>query len=188
METINLKTKIKDAMACRFAEAVSYKAFEHLTKPAYNAVADEMEKAHDQQIAGIPQDILDKLEEADVIETSNTLCYNGYKEGEMMYWVNMRCSRREKYYFSSIKTNPDLMAAAKAYQAIEDRRNELRRTIQDQIGGKTVGQVINHWPELEPMFKTMYNFVDAPDGFVVPFESLLAKYLPALPAPDAEEA
>jgi hypothetical protein len=73
-------------------------------------------------------------------------------------------------------------AAEEAIEPFTGKRYDLDMTLRNQMEGKTVNQIIKAWPEAAPF---MTKWLTPTANMTVPLENLLARFLPALPAPEA---
>jgi hypothetical protein len=76
-----------------------------------------------------------------------------------------------------------LMEALEAQYTVLKKRSEFVDTVKQQIEGRTYTKIIKAWPELEEIIRATVVIDEAQGSITTPFENLLARFLPALPAP-----
>lgn len=195
MEVVTLSKKCKYWTARNIALAVSQKAFEHLEAPfresyreVYQAcirkVEDDLgttiEKLSTHKLALLARQTSLKITTAD---GANEL-YLHIADGEDVWHFNTP-------YTSTIIKDNALHAKLEAIQAefspLLAKKEALTDEIQLQLTNKTFKTILKEWPELTDIIRSVVDIQDnSSTGMTVPFESLLSRFLPALPAPSPE--
>jgi hypothetical protein len=207
--------KIDSWEATNIAKAIAEKAFEHITPPLKQKLSDALEGAYAKTVRDLK---LDKQETALVeagvlVKTSrvNLLFGPGKKEDPDVY-ESATASFAEPLGEDSHtrKSDGSVVANPKPYlcstlrvtdkalidkvRAIRDelnpwysKCNQMQLDIRNQITGKSATHVCKTWPEVAGFVRDYFEMTES-QGLTVPFESLVRKYLLALPAPEMAEA
>lgn len=181
--------KISRDNSYTISSKIAEKAFEHLITPLQQQLKElgvEAAKALNAQL-----DVA-QLRQLNII---------GEENEDMTIWVyadeshfsqdNRRVTLKGTGWSTSYWYAPRIVDAdlhARAFAAAERlgqlcrQRTALEHELRNQCYGKTVKAALAAWPEAADIISKI---VDVPltEGFVSPLESLLAKFLPMLPAP-----
>jgi hypothetical protein len=178
------------AIATRIAE----KAFEHLLNPQKEVIRALTVEAYNDalQSVGMTKKHIKDLCALDIIKMSKHCTVNfdpdngvGFMLGNSDYG-----SEDPALYVTQelIIKNEDFIAKFKtlwpAYSSTLESISALQTSVHRQIDGKTPAAVKKAWPEVAGFIDDHLGMAQ-PNDFVIPFESLLARFLPALPAPAA---
>lgn len=182
--------KINWRSASRIAELISNKAFEHLIGPLEKSIAEIAEPAMRCTVVGIHATAL--------IEARVLLSWEASSSVEILplsYELPERSGLTVLGHFgfigamySTILIRDDyvyekLLPLVTQRNELQTKRAELYNTIEQQIAGKTVSAVRKAWPEAAPLIDSVFSPVPE---ITKPLEQLLARFLPMLPAPQAE--
>jgi hypothetical protein len=182
------------------AKQISTKAMEHLLKGPQAALNEALMQAYEQTMLdlGLTLDMRLSLEQAQIMQAGGLLklilitnnkktifnlgerCYGRPDPGELTFHAER-----------IVVSDPDLvdavLKAQKALEPITDKLRELKDSIQSQITGRSVTQIMKFWPEVSPFVRAYFNMDDPNvNPLVTPFEALLGRFL-ALPAPSTEQ-
>ena len=179
--------KIGQQLADAIAEAIADKAFEHLipaAKKAVEAVAVEAYSKIDAEI-----DLYRACEYGLVRENESiavSIRTNNKKQSQSLTLVANHKGFRTTGWDEMRLVDNGAYARAKAVHENLDRlcsqKNQLSKELRLQLIGKTTKQALEAWPEAAEII-TSVAALDETGDFVKPLETLLAKFLPALPAP-----
>ena len=179
--------KIGQQLADAIAEAIADKAFEHLIPAAKKAVEAVAAEAYSKIYAEINlyraceyglvcggESIAVSIRTNDKKQIQSLTLVANHKGFRTTGWDEMRLVDNGVY------------ARAKAAHENLDRlcsqKNQLSKELRLQLIGKTTKQALEAWPEAAEII-TSVAALDETGDFVKPLETLLAKFLPALPAP-----
>ena len=184
--------KIGQELATNIATAIANKAFEHLLPPAEAAVRAIADEAYDRIDAEVD---LGKLagygfayKAAEGRGTSVRIVADSNN------YLDLATSPRA-WGFSTYRqvfvNDAGLYARALEAQgrlaSLTKRINQLHRELSSQLLGKTTKQAIEAWPEAAEIITDTAG-IDVECSIVKPLEALLARFIPALPAPQGESA
>ena len=180
--------KIGQQLADAIAKAIVDKAFEHLipaAKKAVEAVAVEAYSKIDAEI-----DLYRACEYGLVRENESiavvSIRTDDEKQSQLLTLVANHKGFRTAGWDEMRLVDNGVYARAKAAHENLDRlcsqKNQLSKELRLQLIGKTTKQALEAWPEAAEII-TSVAALDETDDFVKPLETLLAKFLPALPAP-----
>ena len=179
--------KIGQQLAGAIAKAIANKAFEHLipaAKKAVEAVAVEAYSKIDAEI-----DLYRACEYGLVSEDESiavSIRTNNEKQSQSLTLVADHKGFRTTGWGEMRLVDNGVYARAKAVHENLDRlcsqKNQLSKELRLQLIGKTTKQALEAWPEAAEII-TSVAALDETGDFVKPLETLLAKFLPALPAP-----
>lgn len=183
-------SKIRYHDAGRIADAIAEKAFEHLTKPleaeqqklgwaAYQAMFKELGTSPQMLLrAGFAEGRTEQ--QLSILNSSGQeACITLVSENEFAApssWGNSEMRHQDDDMFE--RANDLAIRLAPYYTA----RGKLRDELKNQIEDKTVNTVLKNWPEASAIILQLLDIESKPD-MTVPLEQLLARFLPALPAP-----
>lgn len=183
--------KIKWHEARDIGRRIADKAFEHLTTPLEvkrNAVAGLCYQAVLDTI-GCPAGVLlasGFAEETNMVQIDLSNSYGN--QITTRYRVDSDCPRlvRPSGYHTEMKLVDDdlyekYMDIEVLLSPYESKREELMLEIQSQVEGKTANQAMKNWPEAAEIIADVLQL--GSPAMTVPLEQLLARFLPALPAP-----
>lgn len=180
--------KIDHYRARGIANDVAEKAFEHLTKPlndkinklgrdAYNELVKKAGlspskwKQYNIGIFGgtFTTSVSDgKGNSVEVRTSDESNCFMQIMQDR---WNGCPVIENEAMYMEYIVLSDEL-------QPVKQKQQNLEDEIRTQIEGRTYNHVMKTWPEITPFL----GIEPAPE-MTQPFEALLSRYLPALPAP-----
>lgn len=187
-------TRITKYIAGQIATKIAERAFEHLVLPL------EREKQalfHEQliEIYGLfSENQLDAMEKLGILEYNKHIgiVFIGSDRNE-----HISCEMPKKYltpdnWNNSFKVIGEdrYVRACNLQKRIEDmerRRRAMSKEIEAQITGKTAVKVVELWPEAGEIVKDVLGDDYRDGGVTAPLEVLLARFLPALPAPTKGE-
>ena len=179
--------KIGRQLADAIARAIADKAFEHLipaAKKAVEAVAVEAYSKIDAEI-----DLYRACEYGLVRENESiavSIRTNNEKQSQSLTLVANHKGFRTTGWDEMRLVDNGVYARAKAAHENLDRlcsqKNQLSKELRLQLIGKTTKQALEAWPEAAGIIADVAD-LDETGAFVKPLETLLAKFLPALPAP-----
>lgn len=183
--------KIGQELACNIALAIADKAFEHLLPQARAACVAIANEAYDHIDA--------ELDFAKMAEYG--LAYRAQNGGAQRIirivadrnnYVDLTTSERPwgpgTYTCLSLT---DAGMYARAHEASQKRERlavahrQLREELRGQLLGKTTKQAIEAWPEAAKIISGVAE-IDGECSIVKPLEALLARFIPALPAPSPQ--
>lgn len=183
--------KIKWHEAREIGRKISNKAFEHLTAPLEvkrNAVAGLCYQAVLDNI-GCPAGVLKAAgfaEETNMVQIDLTNNYGN--QTTISYSVSEDRARiiRPSGYHAELKLSHDelydkYMDVEVLLNPLEQKRDALMSELQSQVEGKTATQAMKNWPEAADIIADVLQL--GSPAMTVPLEQLLARFLPALPAP-----
>lgn len=181
--------KVNYSMANSISSKIADKAFQHLTEPLERALSEIADTAYARIIekCGINTEVVKQMNVFSCTDSTSIDICNGsgqevvvsttsVKEG----WLDLGPRWNNPEYVDEELFNKAFEINSQLDQ-INSRRNELQRTLMQQIEGRTIKQVLDAWPEAAPFL----GIAQRPD-MIRPLERLLAQYLPALPAPEEE--
>lgn len=181
--------KIGQKLANDIAQAIAGKAFEHLI-PAAQKRAEAISRLAYTKLASLFD--LEALYKTEVCDKGGTCSIRVRPEGDPsdanLAYVSI--SAADVFCFRTY-TAPIIDDTSIHEQLVEVRaelarltRNhaDLRRELRAQLLGKTTKQAVEAWPEAAGIIADVAD-LDETGAFVKPLETLLAKFLPALPAP-----
>ena len=179
--------KIGQQLADAIAKAIADKAFEHLipaAKKAVEAVAVEAYSKIDAEIDLYRACEYGLVREDELIAVS--IRTNDEKQIQSLTLVANHKGFRTTGRDEMRLVDNGVYARAKAVRENLDRlcsqKNQLSKELRLQLIGKTTKQALEAWPEAAEII-TSVAALDETGDFVKPLETLLAKFLPALPAP-----
>lgn len=183
MGTKYLKYWDADAIARKMSE----KAFEHLTKPLADKINYIASLAYEQYLAKVG------VTEKQAIEllgsaSAAVITLDDGKGNDIRITYTCEDVASFSCYHSHVIENSGLydqyqevLAVLKPY---ESQKFELLAEIRKQIEGKSISAVTKNWPEAA-YFINELGYGVPKNAMTTPLESLLARFLPALPAPEA---
>lgn len=179
--------KINWHRARDIAEAISKKAFEHLTAPL-----EQQLEAHAKSLvqATFSEEMLALLFKTKVLDrTENNarveILPHTYEVPEghelsLSCAIGFRTNTYHELTLYSTEYYELMLPIQKQYHELTAKRNELYETLKGQVEGKTVKAAVAAWPEAAPIiYKVMA--IDEPTPMTQPLEVLLARFLPMLP-------
>ncbi|NJO01147.1 MAG: hypothetical protein HC880_05115 [Bacteroidia bacterium] len=184
------KRKIKYYEALQIAEAVSEKAFDHLTRPFKIELSKIAQLIYAEIEVKVDLFYLEKIgyavsrdklivnikhlkfeEEQQAIAYGKFLVPSTYSEGVTVinddWWEQVEKIRE--------RLNPLLI-----------KQRGLEDSLRIRLSDKLTTTVVKAWPELVPFINDFYGESND-DELIVPFENLLGQFLPMLPAPKENE-
>lgn len=177
------------------AEAISRKAMEHLVKPLNDEEHELAEKIYARIIkeCSLTEKQIKAMAERKLVDmTANTAIEVQDASGNTLSCSTHNEGGKEKYIesttYSRMCVKDDALYAEIAdlearRNAVEAQRNDMMVALRDQINGRSTKEVFGEWPEAIPIVaQVMEMELDRPP-LIKPLEQLLAKFLPALPAP-----
>lgn len=207
MKTIaTSKTRISQTVAHIISRKVANAAFEHIAKPLFKKSEDLVIHHYKTFFASLDTKTLDALNNSGLITTVENstdfdviLVAEEFKEDESRnYRLRVHCepdasagvtrlsARSAPYIHVPLVEFEKVKAVMAEIEANRAKHSALAAEVVEQITGKSIATVVKNWPEIESFVLECYE-IHNPDGMVTPFSSVLSKYLPALPAPAAEE-
>ena len=184
--------KINWNMACKIADKIAAKAFEHLTAPLERELGIIAAEAW--AIFAAKFDF-PALAEHDFVKVTDTLTITLYSSRYGNDESSVRVTHRGKAYKGLPWDDPSLTDDALDERAFPVRgrlaelvtsRGKLANTLRNQLNGKTSSQAMKAWPEAAQIIAECCDLDNPVRQFTVPLETLLAKFLPLLPAPQGE--
>lgn len=197
MDTPRIKHKIirssrYNNAADAIARVISEKAFEHLLAPLLAEETRFAEEMYNQILSDIgisPARVL-RLHEAGIVDITDQIrievrdshgnehrITSHYEEpGKFLEGI----TRRYIPYVNSAAFDRASILL-KAIEDMQDKAGDLRLTLRDQIENRSTKEVIAEWPEAANIVIEQMKLKVEP--MVKPLDVILAKYLPALPAP-----
>lgn len=183
--------KINRELAWKIADKIAAKAFEHLITPVeaqYDEIATEAWGKFEAEfdfpklaawgIVGAVSSVnfalrtsRDASDGSDLNIVYTGTSYRGH------HWETMRLVDDELH--------ARMQPVAERLSTLRTQRNGLFNELYKQLGGKTTKQAMTAWPEATAIIAHEAD-VSMTVGFTVPLESLLAKFLPMLPAPTTQ--
>jgi hypothetical protein len=197
--------KIKDWEARQIATDIATKAFEHLINPREDALRKVAQGAYDETMTFLHllnDEYEQKLVDAGVL-TRGTFCcvkFVGIEcegdENEFLLGGHNEYDHRKGCWITSFpeifpttglnvrkqEWNDEFLRLYNDLQPFILKRNALAEEIFKQIDGRTCNYVMKEWPEAAP-FVIKACKLKTPVPLFKPLENLLARFLPALPAP-----
>ena len=184
--------KIGKELATSIATAIADKAFEHLLPPAEAALQAIANEAYDRIDAEVDFGKLAGYGFAYKAVDGCTVAIRIVADKDN--YLNIAAYGRpwgfSTYHYAFIE---DAGLYARALEAerrlasLMERRNQLHRELCAQLLGKTTKQAIEAWPEAAEIITDTAG-IDVECSIVKPLEALLARFIPALPAPQGEPA
>lgn len=193
MEVVTLSKKCKYWTARNIALAVSQKAFEHLEAP----FRESYREVHQACIRKVEDDLGTTIEKLSTHKLALLVRQTSLKittadganelhlhidDGEDVWHFNA------PYTSTIIKDNAlhaKLEAIQQAHAPILRKKEALADEIQLQLTNKTFKTILKEWPELTDIINSVVEIRDRDaTSMTVPFERLLSRFLPALPAPE----
>ena len=178
--------KISCKLADDIAQTIADKAFEHLLGPAGKALQAVAREAYAKIEATLDLRAAAKIGLTDqtqsvaldirssVADRSDITVSTGQPGYTTCGWRHIGLINDELYARAA--------EASTRIQALYKSRLELVRELRAQLAGKTTKQALEAWPEAAEIITSVAG-LDSTDSFTKPLETLLAKFLPALPAP-----
>lgn len=180
--------KINQWNAQRIAENVAEKAFDHLIVPHQAKLDALLDAAYWSALdaMGITKSISERLVKGGILGNETYCRFN--LSGDDYVDAGQHYKGEDRFVSNNIIiTDPDnvkaIELALETLNPLKAKRGHLRREVQSQITGKSVNTVVKNWPEIREMVEAVMGEISTSSGMVVPFEHLLARFLPALPAP-----
>ena len=182
--------KINYKLANQLATTIADKAFEHLLGPAGEALQAVAREAYAKIEATLDLRAAAKIGLADQTQSvaldirssvagrSDIVVCTGQPGYTTCGWRHIELIDDELYARAA--------EASACVQTLYKSRFELVRELQAQLAGKTTKQALEAWPEAAEIIVKVANLDGASDSFTKPLEVLLAKFLPALPAPTTQ--
>ncbi len=178
--------KINWRMADAIGAAIAGKAFEHLIKPKQDALAAIGREAFARMTARVDVPVLQEFNivgadgplQFDIrcqADQSNDNSVRVFVEGFTITGWNVPCVVDDDLWARARGVADELKALRSKSCAFS---NELRQ----QLEGKTTTAAMKAWPEAAEIIANVTG-ASLNNGFTVPLESLLSKYLPMLAAP-----
>lgn len=187
-------TLITKHIALQIAEKIAEKAFEHLILPLERE-KQAMFHEYLAEIYGLfSEDQLDAMERVGILEYNEHvgLSFHGSEDTKQL-----TCKMPKKHLTPGNWNNTfkvfgeDRYVRASALQSrlrdMEQRQNAMRNELQAQMTGKTAVKIVELWPEAGEIIKEVLGDDYRDGGVTAPLEVLLARFLPALPAPTKGE-
>lgn len=178
------------------ANRIAKKAFEHVVNPLEERLQIELQNVYDTMLHRLNIDV-QALRHHKVLgfySNVNILFDDGDDEGRLVLGENRRWDKVQElpYAFEELSvTDENLIFQAKETNAqlvpLLRKRSEMENDVRGQLSGKSASTVCKNWPEVSGFVRDYFKMVKESD-MTVPFESLVAKYLLALPAPETAEA
>lgn len=181
-----MKSTVKYYSATRIADLIAGKAFEHLIDPIEAQIQSIVRPLIEKE--DLPK--LAKMGFINVgIDGDNNLPINVYPDS---YTIADDEEIATKYVgdyhtYRVINLHDDatyeaLQPLAAALKELEGQKQRMREAIRIQVEGRTVKKVCEAWPEAADIVCKVME-VDKTTAMTAPLEALLARFLPALPAP-----
>lgn len=187
------KHKINSSEAVSIANKIADKAFEHLIEPAEGRLQDLLEDAYWKIAGNWDQATIESLTKHRALHTGNKIeiYVTDGKHGANfdLKGDNLVCkgSYGSDLIVSDANLLDKLQELSSELKQLRVKRNNLHFELVAQIAGRSAKSVIENWPEAETFVKDEFpeKTVDKP-VMTTPLETLLGKFLPALPAPQSE--
>lgn len=185
--------KITKEMAQRISRAIAEKAFEHLIPAAQAEMKKLGLEASEMALNGID---IALLRSRNIIgQPTDDMTIDVFAEGDGSFDNEVRLHGPGWQcvgYWNAVRVvNNDLYARAYAARerlnTLTNSANALRQELLGQCIGKSSKAALEAWPEAASIISSITN-EPITTGFVTPLESLLARFLPMLPAPTPSEA
>lgn len=187
------KSKINNREAASIAGKIADKAFEHLIEPAEARIQGALSEAYWKIAGNWDQATIESLTKHRVLHTGNKIeiyVADG-KHGASLDLKGDNLVGRGSYGSDLILSDADLLDKLQELSSelnqLRVRRNNLQFELVKQISGRSAKSVVENWPEAETFVKDEFpeKTVDKP-VMTTPLETLLGKFIPALPAPQSE--
>lgn len=182
--------KIKWSEAGRIARVIGGKAFEHLMKPHQTKLHDLAVKAYNQlwyNLGAMPHTLVKHgyATEQDYMTIKLYNSHGQYGELELTRNDDAKWIAPAGYHDEAVLTDDELFdeltAILEQYNPLKQNRSDLIDELTAQLDGKTVKQAMTAWPEAADIIAQVKGINHPP--MTTPLEQLLARFLPALPAP-----
>lgn len=181
------QNKINSWEAGNIAKVIAAKAFEHLLKSYEDNIASFATQCYldhvrdlglaDKREQFIAAKLIAEVEHANIVFSDGDNSWNELISGELL--------APDRYYNTWTITDP---AKVSAYRELNEARAPLVRKrealiteLTAQMENKSANSVIKAWPEAAPFVADYFQIKKVP--LSTPLETLLAKFLPMLPAP-----
>lgn len=180
--------KIGQKLADDIAQAIADKAFEHLI-PAAQKRAEAISRLAYAKLASLFD--LEALYKTEVCGKGGTCSIRVRPEGDPsdanIAYANISA---DVFWFRTwtapiiddTSIHEQLVEVRAELARLSQKYTDLRRELRAQLLGKTTKQAVEAWPEAAGIIADVAD-LDETGAFVKPLETLLAKFLPALPAP-----
>lgn len=183
-----MASKISKYQAQEIARLISHKAFEHLIKP-YQAHQHQLAIEVYGEFLKIFDGYIDKLEECHLISKSKrvsiTVKNKAGQECNIQTIGEYTCYEKNGWGALEILNDAyyDLVVnVTSEINKLNHKRYELEKAIQAQCQGKSPASVMKAWPEAGEILTSVMGSIEG-GSLTAPLESLLARFLPMLPAP-----
>lgn len=187
------KHKINADEADSITGKIADKAFQHLIEPAETLIQDVLEDAYWKIAGNWDQATIESLTEHRALNTCNKIeiYVTDGKHGASFNLKGDSLVSNGSYGSDLIISDANLLdklqELSSELKQLRVKRNNLHFELIKQIAGRSAKSVIENWPEAETFVKDEFpeKTVDKP-VMTTPLETLLGKFLPALPAPQSE--
>jgi hypothetical protein len=190
-------TKITSREAWSIAAKISDKAFEHLLDPVNKKLNTLGKEAYEKIIEGIGgESVAKKLVvyglaystrsvDINVVDANNEILVTYTVENETLIKSNYHHYNKMKLVDGPLYDK--IIELDQERDKLLAKCSSLRNTLEHQITGKSTKTVVKAWPEAEEIVNNYFGQV-SDTTLVTPLETLLARFLPMLPAPAPQEA
>lgn len=167
------------------AERVANKAFEHLITPPEQQIKIIAASAYCEALEniGLTQSNLELARKHNLVEAYDqcNVIFGSENDSTMETTLTDGNFITARFTVFDEKHIADAKKIWPEYWVLHEARENLMNTVRNQMAGKSVAAIKKNWPEIS-------GFIDDVLGketneMTVPFENLLMRFLPALPAP-----
>jgi hypothetical protein len=185
------QAKLNSWEAQNIARKIAEKAFEHVIGPINEKINEHLREAYRVQMIalGTSPELLAEVglgELSDEITVSVVIGENRWNEivkgntGEFIRWSTYRAD----FYFKAESDTPAYATFCAERAPFRVQQNALQQELQTQLQGKSIKAVMKAWPEAARFVAGEFRIdISTPAEMTKPLETILAKYLPMLAAP-----
>lgn len=194
-QTKTLRSKVDWRAAGNIARRVAEKAFSHLIDPIQTQLNELYIKAAAALVENLIKDVDAAVEAGLVVLGTNGHVKIASKDKSNDVHVSFTSATTFAFLNTAYSWSAPTYIDTDTYEEHVrlnnlvaphiEKRSQLEDTIKEQIEGKTFKTVLDTWPEIAPIIHELYD-IQGGSGMTVPFEQLLTRFLPALPAPATE--
>lgn len=186
------KHKISNREAANIAGKIADKAFEHLIEPAEARLQGVLGEAYWKIAGNWDQATIESLAKHCVLHTGDSIeiYVHDSKHGANFNLKGDGLVSSGGYGYDLTVSDADLLdklqELSNELKQLRVKRNNLEFELVKQIVGRTAKSVIENWPEAEAFVKDEFPEKSVDKPVMTPLETLLGKFIPALPAPQSE--
>ena len=189
------KQKININEAGAISTSIAEKAFEHLINPIDERIQTTLRDAYDQITKGWSSSTISGMIEHCLISETDRLDME-VSDGKHSIRMSLidesllqsRSNWDSNFYINDPDLHDKLVELHRERGQLAQKRTALQTEIALQIIGRNTKQVLEAWPEAKSFIDEQFpeKKPEAKPSMDAPLDALLARFLPALPAPQSE--